>query len=462
LSRRRNGFSRALRWLLELDRPVPVRTKAEIAAEVERNYRWNFGVNLLDGAFFWFGASFASSSTIVPLFISKLTSSPFPIGLAAVIAQAGWYLPQLFTAAPVQRLARMKAVVVNAGLFLERLPLFVLVLSAVVAGQSPTWGLILFLVGYAWHSLGAGVVATSWQDLIARCFPVNRRGRLFGATQFVGAGMAALGAGFSTQILKGFTFPTNFVYCFVIAAIGISLSWVFLALTREPVQRSDAPQQSQRQFWASLPGIVRQDQNFRHFLVARLLLALGGMGWGFVTVAAVQRWHVPDGTVGLFTVSLLIGQTFGNLSLGFLADRVGHKLSLELGTVAASLAYTLAWAAPSPEWQYLVFALLGIASASIFVSGILMVMEFPSPDHRPTYVGLANTATGLVSMLAPMIGAWLASIGYGWLFALAAAINLAALAALHWGVREPRRAGGDSSRPMDAQNEKSENTPSSV
>jgi MFS family permease len=186
------------------------------------------------------------------------------------------------------------------------------------------------------------------------------------------------------------------------------------------------------------------------------------MGWGFVTVAAVRRWHVPDSTVGLFTVSLLIGQTFGNLSLGFLADRFGHKLSLELGTVAAILAYTLAGVAPSPGWQYLVFALLGITSAAIFVSGILMVMEFSSPERRPTYVGLANTATGLVSMLAPMIGAWLAGIGYGWLFALTAGINLAALAALHWGVQEPRRAGGDSSRPMGAPDDGLENLPSSV
>lgn len=356
----------------------------------------------------------------------------------------------------------MKAVVVNAGLFLERLPLFVLVLSALVAGRSPTWGLILFLVGYAWHSLGAGMVATSWQDLIARCFPVDRRGRLFGATQFIGAGTAALGAGFSAQILKDFPFPTNFVYCFIIAAVGISLSWVFLALTREPVQRADIPRQSQRQFWASLPGIVRHDRNFGRFLVARLLLALGGMGWGFVTVAAVQRWHVPDSTVGLFTVSLLIGQTFGNLGLGFLADRFGHKLSLEIGTLAGLLAYTLAWVAPSPEWQYLVFALLGIASAALFVSGVLMVMEFSAPERRPTYVGLANTGTGLVSMLAPMIGAWLAGIDYSWLFAVTAGINLAALVALHWGVQEPRRAGGGASGHAATQNGSLEDTPTSV
>ena len=113
----------ALRWLLELDRPTPPRTDAEIAAEVERNYRWNFAVNLLDGAFFWFGASFASSTTILPLFISKLTSDPLPIGLLAVIAQAAWFLPQLFTANLIERLARKKPVVVNLGLFLERLPL---------------------------------------------------------------------------------------------------------------------------------------------------------------------------------------------------------------------------------------------------------------------------------------------------------------------------------------------------
>jgi len=453
-------LNRALRWLLELDRPAPSRTQVELAAEQERNYRWNFGVNLLDGAAFWFGASFASSSTIVPFFISKLTSSTWPIGLAAVIAQAGWYLPQLFTAAPVQRLARMKAVVVNAGLFLERLPLFVLVLSAVVASRSLTWGLILFLAGYAWHSLGAGVVATSWQDLIARCFPVDKRGRLFGATQFLGAGAAALGAGFSTRILQGYPFPTNFVYCFIIAAVGISVSWIFLALTREPVQQADIPRQSQRQFWAGLPGILRHDQNFRRFLIARLLLALGGMGAGFVTVAAVRRWQVPDGTVGLFTVSLLIGQTFGNLGLGVLADRFGHKLTLEIGTLAALIAYTLAWVAPSPQWQYLVFALLGITSAALFVSGVLMVMEFSPPERRPTYIGLANTATGLISMPAPMIGAWLAGVGYNWLFAVTAGINLAALAALHWGVREPRRAGRDSLRPAGAQNDGLKEPPS--
>lgn len=429
---------RALRWLLQMDRPVAPRNDDEIAAEVARNYRWNFTVNVLDGASFWFGISFMSSSTIIPLFISKLTTSPLPVGLVAVIAQGAWFLPQLFTANFVEQLARKKPVVINLGLFSERVPIWLLVGAALVAGRSPAMALALFLAAYAWHGLGAGIVATAWQDLIARCFPVNRRGRLLGTTMFIGAGTGAIGSILSAWLLKTFPFPTNFVYTFAIASVGITLSWFFLALTREPAQAVNAPSQSNRQFWAGLPGILRRDHNFRRFLLARILMALGGMGVGFVTVAAVARWGVPDSTVGIYTAALLLGQTVGNLALGWLADRFGHKLSLELGALATLLAFVLAWLAPSAGWYYAVFALLGLALSATIVSGILVVMEFCEPQRRPTYIGMTNTAVGLVSVVAPLLGVWLAGINYSWLFAFSAGLNLLALVAMRWWVQEPR------------------------
>ena len=436
--RLKTGFSGVLGWLLQTNRPVPARSDGELAAEVERNYRWNFAVNLLDGASFWFGISFVSSRTIIPLFISKLTADTLPIGLAAVIAQGGWFLPQLLTANGAERLARKKPIVINLGFFLERLPLWVFVIAALIANRTPASALSLFLVSLAWFCLGAGMVATAWQDLIARCFPVDRRGRFMGTTMFIGTGIGALGAVLSAWLLKTFPFPTNFVYIFTIAAASITLSWIFLALTREPVQPVNALQQSNRQFWAALPEILRRDHNFRHFLLARSLLALGGMGAGFITVSVVQRWQVPDSTVGAYTAILLLGQTVGNLAFGWLADRFGHKLSLELGTLASFLAFAFAWLAPSAGWYYVVFCLSGIALGAMIVSGILVIMEFCEPHRRPTYAGLANTGVGLVSMVAPLIGAWLAYINYSWLFALSAGVNLFALVALRWFVREPR------------------------
>jgi hypothetical protein len=53
---------------------------------------------------------------------------------------------------------------------------------------------------------------------------------------------------------------------------------------------------------------------------------------------------------------------------------------------------------------------------------------------------MANTAVGLVSVVAPLLGAWLASKGYNWLFALSAGINLLALILMRWWVKEPRQA----------------------
>jgi MFS family permease len=424
--------------LLPVNRPVPSRTEDEIASEVERNYRWNFVVNLLDGASYWFGLSFVSSTTIAPLFLSKLTSSPLPIGLVAVIANGAWFLPQLFTAGYVERRPRKKPIVVNLGFFLERLPMWLLVVAAMFATRSANLALILFLVGYAWHGLGAGVVATAWQDLIANCFPVKRRGRFFGTTSFVGAGMGAAGAVLSTWLLRTLTLPSSFVYTFVIAAVMLSLSWFFVALTREPVRPVEMPRASDRQFLARLPGILRRDGNFRRFLVARSLMALGGMGWGFVTLAAVQRWQVPDETVGIYTAAYLVGQTAGNLIFGFLADRFGHKLSLELGSATAVAAFGLAWLVPSPKWYILVFLLLGVTLSAQLVSGILVLLEFSEPQRRPTYVGLSNTVVGLVGVAAPLLGTWLAGVGYDWLFAASASVSVVAGVAMRWGVREPR------------------------
>ncbi len=427
-----------LAWLLQLDRPVPSRTDDEIAAEVERNYTWNFSVNLLDGVIFTFGSSFISSTTILPLFLSKLTTNPLAFGLLAVIAQAGWFLPQLFTANLMERLARKKPVVVNLGMFLERLPIWVMLTAALVASRRPVLALALVLGGYAWHALGAGIVAVSWQDLIARCFPVTQRGKFFGTTSFVGAGVGAVGAVLSTWLLNRYAFPANFGYTFAIAATAMTFSWVFLALTREPVQATTTRRRGSIEYLASLPALLRSDENFRRFLITRMMLALGGMGSGFITVTAVTRWHIPDSTAGFFTLALLAGQTVGTLLFGFLADRFGHKLCLELGTVTGLAGCLVAWLAPGPGWYFAVFVLLGFLSGAVLVSGILIVMEFSEPERRPTYVGIANTGVGLVGAVAPLFGAALAEAGFAWLFAASAAVYLITLALFHGWVREPR------------------------
>ncbi len=429
---------RLLRRLLELDRAFPALSDAEVAAEVERLYPWNFWTNLFDGANFWFGSTFISAGTILALFISKLTPDPRAVGVMAAIAQAGWFLPQLFTAGIVERLPRKKAMVVNLGLVLERLPVALLAIAPLLAVRNPRGALALALGALTWHVVGAGVVAISWQDMLAKIIPLNRRGRFFGLTNAVGTIMGFAAAVVSAQLLDKVAYPMNFFYCFVLAACFITLSWISLSLVREPPQPVTTPRPSFGAFWKRLPEIIKRDHNFTHFMIARLCLALATMGSSFLAISAIQRWNLGDSAAGYYTLAALIGQATGNLLFGFLADRFGHVRNLVFGALASALAFLLAWLAPTPAWNYGVFVLNGIGASALLVSGIMVVMEFSSAELRPTYLGLSNTGTGIAGLIAPLIGGVLAKNSYALVFISSAVIGLLGCALMALWVHDPR------------------------
>lgn len=428
-----------MRLMLELDRPVPPISDDELEQEVRKNYRWNFTVNLIDGAAFWFGLSFISATTILPLFVSKLTTAPFWFALLAVLSTASWYLPQLFMAGATERLPRKKPMVINIGLFTERLPLWLLPVAALMAPAQPIVALLLFFLAYAWHGFGAGIIAPAWSDMIARIFPIDRRGWFFGFSSFIGTGLGALGAIASGWMLEAFPYPQNFAYIFLVAAIAITLSWVSLALAREPVQPvPEHVRQQSKQSWTKIRAILRRDYNFSVFLGSRLLSNLGRMGAGFLTVAAIQQWQVSDASVGLYTAALLIGQTLGNLLAGVIADRRGHKFTLELAQWASILTFGMAWLAPHPDWYYAIFFLMGIVNGIAIVSGVLIVMEFSKPEDRPTYIGLGNTVTGIGGAIAPVVAGLLAVFSYNLLFLVSSLLSIVTLLLLVFAMKEPR------------------------
>ena len=410
-------------------------------AEVERNYRHNYIVNFLDGTFFWLGSNFIAWRTILPLYISNYTDSEFALGLLATIGATGWLLPQLFTSNWVQRLPQKKVVPVRLGLFTERLPVILLVPASSLAIYSPSLALFLFFVLFAWFMIGAGVVAVGWQDMIAKIFPVNRRGRFFGVTNFSGTATGVLGAAAAAWFLDHYGFPYNYTICFAFAGLFIFISWLWLSQTREPAQVSKQPVVAEVDYLRHLPSIIQEDVNFRRFLISQIVISMGGMAAGFLTVYAVQRWQLPEGQAGIYTVSMLVGQAVGNLIFGPLADRRGHKLVLEFSTILGILSVGIASIAPSSAWFLLVFALAGVSNAGVILSGIMIVFEFSPAEIRPTYIGLNNTLVGIAAALAPLLGAWLAStLGYQALFIVAFSIGVVGYILLRWTVREPREA----------------------
>ncbi|HDD24269.1 MAG TPA: MFS transporter [Chloroflexi bacterium] len=414
--------------------------EGDLDAEIERHYPFNALVNTLDATFFWLGSNFIASRTVLPVYVSHFTDSKWVLGFLSMVVSTGWLLPQIFTVEWVRRMPRKKAGVVNVGLFSERLPVVLLAPTTLLAISAPRWALVLFLLLFTWHVLGAGLVAVSWQDMLAKIIPVDRRGRFFGIANFGGAASGALGAAITAYLLNRYTFPYGYTICFALAAVFMFASWVSLSLTREPAQpipAAEAEQEDGHRLWR----VVRSDHNFLRYLVSQAFVNGGQMAVGFLAVYALQRWQMSEGQAGVFTISMLVGQSVAYLLFGPLADRRGHKMVLTIGGGLSVLAVTMALLAPTPIWFYGVFALVGASMAGFMLSGIMIAFEFGPPEVRPAYIGLNNTASGISSAIAPLIGSGLAGwVGYRGLFAVAALVGAVGVGLLGGWVRDPRHA----------------------
>ena len=81
-----------------------------------------------------------------------------------------------------------------------------------------------FFILFAWFSFGGGTQIVGWQDMIAKIIPVDKRGRFFGITNFIGNGTGILGALAVPFVLARSTFPMAYVLAFAAAAILIFIS----------------------------------------------------------------------------------------------------------------------------------------------------------------------------------------------------------------------------------------------
>jgi MFS family permease len=388
--------------------------------DIQRNVRYNVTVNVLDGSFFGAALGIASFVTVIPLFLSTLTSSATLIGLVAAIHSVGWQLPQLLTARRVSGLRRYKPMVLLMTVN-ERLPYVGLALVAWFASRlGRDLALLITFLLLIWQGLGGGLTAPAWMSMIGKIMPVNRRGTFFGVQSAAANLLASGGAVLAGIILTALPSPLDYTLCFGLSSLAMFISWLFLARVREPEREPEATFTTQRDFWHRLGAILREDSNFRWFLAARILSQLALMATAFFTIYALLHFGMSEKVAGLITALYLIIQTLANPLMGWLGDRFSHRLVMEVGALMAVAAAAGAWLAPSLSWFYLIFALAGIANVAFSTTAIAMTLEFGTSADRPAYIGLANTLIAPATLVAPLIGGWMAdSLGYSATFATA-------------------------------------------
>jgi MFS family permease len=401
--------------------------------------RFNYIVNVLDGSFFGAALGFASFVTVIPLFVSNFTDSATLIGLIPAIHTVGWQLPQVITASKVTRLSRIKPMVLFMTVQ-ERLPFLGL---AVLAWFSPHMSakavLILTYLLLVWQGFGGGLTATAWQSLIAKIIPIRLLGTFYGVQSAAGNLLASIGSVMAGLILMANTSPLDFTLCFFFAGLCMLISLAFLASTREERAKIEIDRTKAGSYQEHLKSILKEDRNFRWFILARMAAQFSTMGFAFYTVYAVREFGIPEFIAGILTGLLMGAQVTANPVLGWLGDRRGHLRAFQLGIVAATISTLLAWITNGVQWFYPIFILAGIANVAGWTAPMAMTVDFSRNSDLPAYIGLANTLIAPSSFLAPIIGGWLADLaGFKMTFFASSLTGVITLLILYFGVSDPR------------------------
>jgi MFS family permease len=410
-----------------------------LKGEILKHLRYNVTVNLMDGAFFGLALGFSSFSAFIPIFVNRMTTSAVLIGLVPALHSFGWQFPQIFTAGWVARMRRYKPAVILLTLQ-ERIPFFGL---ALVAWFMPALGkqnaLILTFLILAWQGLGGGFTANAWTSMICKIIPSETRGTFFGTQSAVANAFMSLGAILAGFLLSRISDRYDFSLLFLLTGIIMGISWFFISLTREPEDLERIIPEQKQPFWKGTRTILQRDTNFRWFLVARLLSQFASMGFAFYIIYAINRFGMNEFTAGIVSATLTGAAIIANPLMGLAGDRWGHRRIMLFGFLSATISSVLAWQAGSLAWFYPIMLLTGLASVAIWTTPLSLTAEFGNENERPIYIGLSNSLIAPATILAPLLGGWLAdSFGYPFMFLCTAIAGVLTLFIFVVFFKEPR------------------------
>jgi len=377
-----------------------------------------------------------SPTTILPLFVGQLTDNPLAIGLIPATMTFGMVVPGVLTSRWVERMPQVKQSVIWIAL-LERLMLLALALFCLRLGPHHRGALLAAFFG-CWlvMSTAMGANMPGYYQLIAKTIPPERRGRLYGFGGAVSGVLGVGGAALAGWLLKTWGFPAGYAACFFAAFIIQTLTVAPLGFMREPVQAPDAARAHPGE--RSALGAARRDPRLLWLCLALAVFSLNQMAAAFYTDYAIRRFHASTGTVAGFTAVLMGARMAAYLLVGWLGDRWGNRLAMQLATASGIVAAGLAGLAPDLGWLYACFALNEVAVQGWGVCSMNYVMELCPPRRAGAYTAVFNMLSGPFRVLLPLLGGVLITgVGFAPMFWTAVVGGVLTLALLRR-VPEPR------------------------
>lgn len=414
--------------------------------------RWNFPVLVGETAVFMSGLAWVDPATVLPLFITRLGGSPLLVGLVTVLQRLGYMLPQLPMAALLGHRPR-RAPVLRWGVLIGRLPMMAFVIYLWTAGVGRE-GLVLAFMLFAYFSTAAGngVVAVSWQDIIAKSIPSELRGRFFGSMQFT-TSLMTICVGFAVRWFlgpRGPGFPLSYTLLFTLLAVFFTLSIIACWMMREPIRPVLGSPQSMRDIIRGAVPLLRQDPRFRSLVLTGMLGSSLAFTSPFYMVYARVHLNVPEAMAGVYILAMTLTSASFGWIWGRFNDRYGPQSVVKGSCIMLTAAPALALIVPATMRDLgaglhyalaVVFVAAGAAAAGMWIGLMNYLFELASHQDRPRYIALMSWLSAPGALTPALIGWLLGYLSFPTVFALMALFGAAA-AAVAWRMPALRPARG--------------------
>ncbi|MCS7223594.1 MAG: MFS transporter [Armatimonadetes bacterium] len=386
-----------------------------VAAPQWRHWTKNFWLGVLNGILFKVGITFTHPSTVLAVFLTKLTGSEIFAGLLTAVAGIGWFLPPMFVAGYVEGLRRKLPLYAHMAFWRAIGWLLMMACVVYLAPRSPIAAAICFLASYGLFTVSGGIGSLAFMDIFARTVPFRRRGIYWGARMFLGSVLGIAAGGLITVVLKGnrlLAFPYDYAFLMGCSFLCFAIAWLTFISIDEPEPLWTPRPRGVREQLEAMRELWSQRPDFRQLIFVRLLLDIGLIALPFYSTFAIQTLGAPPFLLGTFVIAETIGALIANVLWSFLADAKSNlfvlKLSIKLALLPSGWALLVAVAAPFFGSAVAVlfcvtYFFLAFSGTGIAISFTNYVLELAEDAHRPTYLALSSASESGM-MLLPVLG----------------------------------------------------------
>lgn len=354
------------------------------------------------------------SSPFLPVFLTRLGATNFQVGL--LTSMPG--VTGLILALVVGRFLQTRRNIVSWYSLSRLMVILCYALTGILTLLIPKeYVIISTLAIWAFATIPQTALAVAFSVVMnavagpeGRYALLSRRWAIFGVTGVVGTFIV-------TRLINLISFPLNYAIMFMVLSLGGFLSFYFsrqIQLPEQippPLSDSRSPMDGIRNYLALLranPAFVSfSTKRFVYFSAVVLSLPI-------MPLYLVREIHATDAQIGTVNMAMNLVMLAGY----FLWPRVSRRRGGRFVLLATSFGMML-YPALSAATHRVELIILYAGIAGLFQAGLDLVffdelMKTVPPEYSATFVALAQSMQYLATIIAPLLGTWLANyIGLG-------------------------------------------------